>query len=654
VALFLILAIGARDVRAQACPNEAFRVGPSANLPDCRAYELVTPANTNGSPPHTVGAGAVRAGADEFSSPPAAPGGDSYMFSIFGTALPGTEGGGYANAYRARRGAAGWTTLLWGPSGQQAAVPSPGGYSSDHEYQSFRVPYLEGRFSGSLALGTGRERERPAGYVRYPDGSIHLLGEGTLPIAPDTDGFSNGLADDPEAVTRWIASGGSHIIFDTSRGEFPPVPLLPDAPSTGIAAVYDRTPAGLHTISLLPENVTPTADSVFKGASSDGSTVLFSNNSTLYVRLDNTTTEALTSGGFISGGVSRGGEKVFYAQGGNLFSFDTRARHATQINTSGDAEFVNVSADGSHVFFISPSQLNGSQGTKGAANLYVWDGATITLIATVAIADLVRLEGGTEVGLTQWASGPAKNSHFLINTSRVNLDGEAFVFESVAQLTAYDNGGHREIYRYGVADKSLKCISCSPTDASALAGAALADYGPDAVYFSALMPNLTDDGQVVLFQSGDALVAADSNGVTDVYEWRDGQVSLISSGRSSQPSIFMGMTPSGNDVFVRTTDKLVPAGQEAGVPAIYDARVGGGFPTLGMVPASCIADACQGRTTSPPDEPAGGSSSFMGRGNQPRRVHKPRCARGHHAKRKKHMKRCKERRHANRGFESAM
>jgi hypothetical protein len=93
-----LLALAA-PARAEACPNEAFRTGLSAFLPDCRAYEMV-------SPPYKEGYGVLGIEAASLN-------GESVVFYSPGTfagALLGLTGNLDGKDYIAHRGASGWAT----------------------------------------------------------------------------------------------------------------------------------------------------------------------------------------------------------------------------------------------------------------------------------------------------------------------------------------------------------------------------------------------------------------------------------------------------------------------------------------------------------------------------------------------------------------
>jgi hypothetical protein len=102
----------------------------------------------------------------------------------------------------------------------------------------------------------------------------------------------------------------------------------------------------------------------------------------------------------------------------------------------------------------------------------------------------------------------------------------------------------------------------------------------------------------------------------DVYEWENGVVYLISSGKSSRDSYFLDNSESGNDVFFATTEGLV-AGDLDGGYDVYDARVPrpGDNPPPAAVP--CEGSICEGppRVQVPLGEPA--SATFSGLGNIP-------------------------------------
>jgi hypothetical protein len=572
------------------CPNEALRTGPSAGLPDCRAYELVTPPNTNGREPK-----GLAADGDIFTTVQASPNGGAVSFRIDGGSLSGTTGtGGFAgDPYAATRTPSGWTTALAGPTGGEATVTNPGAMSPDQGY-SFWV----GREEGSAVI-----EDKETRYVRYPDGHSELIGRGSL-------------GSDPTAAGLLITDDGTHIVFQT----FGQKQLEPNAPSTGTGTVYDRTADEVtHVVSLLPGDVTPAAgqSATYQGASPDGEGIAFEIGGTLYLRKNNATTYEIATGVEYAG-VSEGGERIFYLKGGDLLAYDTGSEEVVEFSNTHNVTPVNVATDGTRAAFVSPSVLGGANpegavAQAGEQNLYLSDEGQVEFVATVTDRDVEgeEGEGGNQIdGLGLWTEVAEETA--ASDPSRLNPSGSVLLFQSRANLTGYDPEGSAEVYRYDSDAARLHCLSCIPTGAAATGGGALQSYSFDTLASSLFspsvrVPNLTPDGARVFFESTEALVSGDTDGVRDVYEWEEDGVGsctraggctyLISSGHSGRDNYLYGHSTSGNDVFFTTGDVL-NGFDGGGTVSIYDARVDGGFAE--PVEDVCAGEGCRPEVSAPP------------------------------------------------------
>ena len=638
------------------CPNEQFRAGPSAGLPDCRAYELVTPAESDGRLLETI---------NTFNTPPlgmplsnelVSPRGDSVAYAVIQSAFPNIAGAaGVLDLYEANRQAEGWkTTRILTPSGSAGSQILPLGVSPDHRYTVSRVS------GGPLAVGG-----RTSVYLGGPDGSFELLGRGSL-------------GSEAYAQARFIGEDGDHIIFSTGHDiaqsewclgnpQCKVLRLEPDAPPTGTGAVYDSSADGeTQVVSLLPGDVVPASgeEAFYEGTSKDGTAVAFTIEGSLYVRLNNEETVEVPSVSPTFAGLSDDGRYIFYlaeasGEAGNIHRFDTSTEADVEVNTSGDGEIINVSGDGSHIYFVSPSQLDGGSGVAGQPNLYVWSGVSPEYITTVLPSDLEQTSGklnGTPA-LARWTGWVANKPEAFLQgpgneASRTTPDGSVLIFESRAQLTSHDNDGHTEIYRFDDSEnieKSLTCISCNPIAGPASEDARLQEL--HMVNAPTILHNLSDDGSRVFFETKESLLAADLDGINDIYQWSeqeggDGTLGLISSGRSVNyhppeaanippvPNVLFSITSDGKDVVFLSQDALVPDAGAGGVPALYDARIGGGFPAS-PDPLICLEETCKPAADGlEPSLERALSESLQGKGNvKPR--HRKRHCRAHHKKRKR-------------------
>ncbi|HSS33125.1 MAG TPA: hypothetical protein VLL27_07580 [Solirubrobacterales bacterium] len=601
--------------------------GTPSGLPDGRGWEMVSPIEKGGGA--IAGPGAIFGGAEI----QAAVAGGALTFSS-ASAFAGSLGAPPASQYLSRRAAGGWQT-------ESLTAPLASGVYGDHPdgspYRLFSADLGQG-----LLFGGAPCRGQP----------------GCASPAPPLPGSGAPLA----YLTYYLRSASGYLsLLDAT--DFSHTVVAPEhfrvalaAASPDLSAVVLSSCAALSATAIEvlsgPGECNPAAQNLYRwsGGELEQLNLLPGQSSG-------------APGAAIAapiGAVSADGARVYWTEGGDLFLRQGSQTLQVDAGQGGGGEFQTASADGRVAFFTKDGHLyRYDASTETAADLTP-SGGVLGVLAASADATRLYYQDGTALWLwqqgapvSQIAAGAdaAAPSDYppAAATVRLSADGTRLAFLSAAEIGDYDNrdaethAPDTELYLYDPGQQPpLICASCQPTGErpqgsasipGALVNGTAAAYRPRA---------LSADGGRLFFDTGDALIKADTNSRLDVYQWeRQGEgdcslspgcVRLISGGRGEGGS-FLDASADAADAFFLTGDSLV--GADPGSIDAYDARVGGGFAEPGS-PFRCLGDACQPLPNAPEDPTPG--TIIPSSGNPPLKIvrEKPRHPRHRHHHHRKH------------------
>ncbi len=634
------------------CPNTASRQGASAALPDCRAFEQVTPVD-KGIAEDMFGDHEGTNRSVGYSSED----GDHYLLTT--AASLGTDGVSGSNRYVFSRTGEGWRMRSLAVEGVSVQSLDAFNYLFDpvdfsmvgtrsilgssiagvHEFAfvgPFGGPYVRSHENFELAGGSN-------------DLSHVVFESKELGLAPGDEGQVAGRA-------LYEMVGGVLRLVNVEGGS--PVPVGSCGAVLGQEA---RESGGTHN-----------------AVSGDGSKVFFTSPDPkasgpgcgtppqLYMRVDGTSTvnvsapaagagEPSFAGAAVFVGASTDGSKVFFLSRGELtgddtghavelYEYNTITKVLTRVSrgdagsAEGHVDFVGaVSSDGSAVYFTAHGELAASVPALGAKQVYLYRYDTVseetTFIAKIGQEDyplrqIERIGVWPETVFPKAERGAKEVGSDDEANWYTTGDGRYLVFGTNQDVTGYDStpaSGARcnplttnaircvELYRYSAVDNSLVCVSCGLPGERPVDNALFARSAPPSPAGESLRP-ISENGEYVFFDTASALVPQASSGEIHVYEWHDGTVSLLSAPHDPASSFFVGSSPSGRDVFIGTHSQLVPGDTDV-AGDLYDARVDGGF--TGVTPPICTGTGCQGVPAAPPIFATPSSVTFEGVGNFP-------------------------------------
>jgi hypothetical protein len=572
------------------CPNASSRVGASTNLPDCRVYELATPG-LNGAAPAGVWPGIEVEGvrAD----------GDGIAFRAGSAPDQAAGATSTADTVLALRGAGGWSTRSLA-----APTPEPSGtyFGSDSSTVGLSDDLTQAVVWSNQPLAGSSS---PAGtnlYLRRADGSFQALTSIGAPqftpggrlVDASRDFGHLFLVSTVQQVGPDPVAGGN--VYEWAGGQLRLVAILPGAgqepapdggtlpegalsavsddggevlfKATGLPGLYLRSD-GQQTVEVSASQRTvepdpnPQGEADAVGISADGSTVLFTSPSEL-------TNDAYT--GRTAGAANDLGRDLYaYDVQSEVLSDLTVDEKPADAGRGADVERVlGASQDASFVYFVASGDL-APGATSGERNLYVWHGGEIEYVGDDPVAE------------------PAFGSSLYVTP-----DGRHAAFVSARPQTAYDNADQVQAYEYTYG-AGLECGSCRPGGEPPAAGAAINGRA------------LSDDGSRLFFQSADPLLPQVQNGLTNVYEYTEGEARLLTPGDGAA-ALLAGASADGDDVFIATFEQLAPQGPGAAF-SIYDARVGAEVPPPTDA-VGCQGEGCRGPGSAASEAATPGSAAF--------------------------------------------
>jgi hypothetical protein len=699
------------DANVSSCPSVSEgSPGFRGFLPDCRAYELVSPS---------YGAGALAAGVKNHA-PWMSPDGEGLLAISFGgfgqTEELKQEGSEELGAvYEFSRTAAGWTAEPQDPSAalypfhaQEAwgagelnrsvwKVPGPVSPGEEPELYWFRLNEGEyvlregrgqfvpvgpitapghetnGRQSSSFVQGVsgdvahvvfsvaGEDRQLWSGdgtvsgrslyeYVGTGNSEPVLVGVRNSGAAPWRAGVhrNEGAELVSECGTEYagMSVSGERVFFTAlaAKTEVAGHLFCEEHEGVGVGVgpaaneVYARV-GGVRTVAISSpskedcaacDTEGPPEPATFTGASEDGSRVFFASEAQLFAGANGEAGQNLYEYNFAG---PAGGRVRFVAP------------DVTPVVTKGVAReerVADVTADGGRVYFESTVALTGvaANGNGETAEKALEHGASVLLyvydsesggLSFVAGARKVPEPAGFFTLFEPEpfkALGPTRDGGFLVFETATDLEGTGDT-SSVPQVFEYEAATGR-VVRVSIGQRSPDGFECASTgtieegydcegntsieeDAPRVTEPSLSAIAPD-TRDELTVNSVAADGRVVFSSElalapgavpGERFYNPESGSLQatreNVYEYRAGQVYLISPGDEAKPAHFQnaeaqtrlfGIDESGRDVFFESADRLVPQDTDT-QGSWYDAREGGGFPAP-TANSECSGEACQG------------------------------------------------------------